>query len=296
MASPIPAVDHPLRGILAMIAAVFMFAGMDAAMKQLTSDYSAMQITCLRAACAWPFIVAWLGVRGEFKYLLQARWRLHLLRAVLGIVMLAAFIKALETLALSDAYSVFFVAPLLITALSVWWLKDSVRPAQWAAIALGMAAVLYMLKPSGDELFSIGALMALISALCYAVSNILVRKLAQSDHAGNLVFWLMTFIGIGAFLLALPTWQPLQWQAHWPLFLAIGITGTAGQILITQAFRLASPAIIAPFEYTALVWGLGFDVLVWQMWPDRDMLIGGAVIIASGILVIWLQNTQQRNI
>lgn len=292
MTSPIPPVDHPIRGIVAMIVAVFMFAGMDAAMKQLTHDYSAMQITCLRAACAWPFIVLWLGARRELKYLFHARWSLHLLRAALGIVMLAAFIKALETLTLSDTYSVFFVAPLLITALSVWWLKESVRPAQWAAIMVGLAAVLYMLKPSGDGLLSIGALMALVSALCYAVSNILVRKLAQSDHAGNLVFWLMTLIGIGAFVLALPSWQPLQWAAHWPLFLAIGVTGTIGQILITQAFRLASPAIIAPFEYTALVWGLGFDVLVWQLWPERDMLVGGAVIIASGIFVIMLQ--QQR--
>lgn len=294
MTAPIPPIDHPLRGIVAMIAAVFMFAGMDAAMKQLTESYSAMQITCLRAACAWPFIVMWLGARGELKHLLHARWSLHLIRAVLGIIMLAAFIKSLETLALTDAYSVFFVAPLLITALSVWWLKDTVRPSQWAAIVLGLLAVLYMLKPDGNELLSIGALMALISALCYAVSNILVRKLAQSDHAGNLVFWLMTLIGLGAFVLAQPSWQPLQWQAHWPLFLAIGLTGTAGQILITQAFRLAPPSMIAPFEYTALVWGLGFDLFVWQVWPDRDMLIGGSVIIASGMLVIWLQQRQTR--
>lgn len=294
MTAPIPPVDHPLRGILAMIVAVFMFAGMDAAMKQLTASYGAMQITFLRAACAWPFIVLWLGARNELKHLFHARWSLHFIRAALGIIMLAAFIKALESLALTDAYSVFFVAPLLITALSVWWLKESVRPAQWAAIVLGLAAVLFMLKPDGHELLSIGALMALISALCYAVSNILVRKLAQSDHAGNLVFWLMTLIGIGAFILAQPNWQPMQWQAHWPLLLAIGVTGTAGQILITQAFRLASPSIIAPLEYTALVWGLGFDILVWQIWPERDMLFGGSVIIASGILVIWLQHRKAR--
>lgn len=271
-----------------MVIAVLMFAGMDAAMKQLTAHYSAMQITCLRAACAWPFIVAWFGHRGELRYLLQARWQMHLIRAVLGIIMLAAFVKSLETLALTDAYSIFFVAPLLITALSVWWLKDTVRPAQWLAILLGLAAVVYMLKPSGEHLLSIGALMALVSALCYAVSNILVRKLATSDHAGNLVFWLMTLIGLGAGALALPDWRPLQW-AHWPLFLAIGITGTVGQILITQAFRLASPSIIAPFEYTALVWGLGFDVFVWQVWPDHDMLLGGAVIIASGLWMLMLQ-------
>jgi len=130
--------------------------------------------------------------------------------------------------------------------------------------------------------------MALLSALCYAISAITVRVLAKSDYAGNMVFWLMTMIGIGAGLLALPDWQPLQW-ALWPYFLAIGITGAIGQVFITEAFRLAPPSVIAPFEYTALVWGLGFDIVLWQVWPTASMLLGAAVIMLSGLYLIWQQ-------
>jgi len=280
--------DHPIKGILAMLLAVLMFSGMDAAMKTLTEHYSAMQITFFRAACAWPFIVVWLATTGRLQHLLQARWSLHLLRAVLGIVMLSSFIHAVSLLSLADTYSIFFAAPLIITLLSVWWLKDQVNSRQWVAIVVGLAAVIYMLKPSGDGLLSLGALMALISAVCYAISAITVRVLAKSDYAGNMVFWLMTMIGIGAGLLALPDWQPLQWSL-WPYFLAIGITGAIGQVFITEAFRLAPPSVIAPFEYTALIWGLGFDILLWQVWPTASMLLGSAVIMLSGLYLIWQQ-------
>ena len=126
--------DHPVKGILAMLLAVLMFSGMDAAMKTLTEHYSAMQITFFRAACAWPFIVLWLATTGRLQHLLQARWSLHVLRAVLGIVMLASFIHAVSLLSLADTYSIFFAAPLIITLLSVWWLKDQVNSRQWVAI------------------------------------------------------------------------------------------------------------------------------------------------------------------
>ena len=274
-----------------MLLAVFLFSGMDAAMKQLTESYDPMQITCLRAACAWPFIVLWLAKTKRLQHLLDARWSLHLFRAVLGIIMLAAFIKSLETLSLADAYSIFFSAPLLITVLSVWWLKDKVNLKQWIAIIIGLLAVIYMLKPSGENMLSIGAVMVLIASICYAISAITVRILAKSDHAGNMVFWLMTMIMLGAGLLAFPTWQTLQWQ-HWPLFLIIGLTGAAGQVFITEAFRLAPPSIIAPFEYTALVWGLGFDIVLWQLYPSGTMMLGSAVIMASGLYLIWQQNRQ----
>lgn len=278
--------DNRLRGIIAMLLAVLFFAGMDASMKALTTSYSPMQITFLRAACAWPLIVLWLWHGNRLQYLMQARWSLHLLRAVLGILMLSSFIFAIKTLSLGDAYAIFFAAPFLITILSVWWLKEYVAPRQWLAIAIGMAAIVYMLKPDGDQLLSLGALAALLSAFCYAVSGITVRILARSEPSGNMVFWLMTFIGIGAGLLAIPDWQPLQLQ-HWPYFLAIAVTGAIGQFCITEAFRQAPPSVVAPFEYTALVWGMGFDLLLWQVWPDHRLLIGSAVIISSGLYLIW---------
>ncbi|MBR7799495.1 DMT family transporter [Undibacterium fentianense] len=283
--------DKPLKGIFAMLLAVLMFAIMDASMKQLTRDYGPMQITCMRATFALPFIVSWLVWSNKLQHLLEARWPLHLFRALLGITMLASFIKSVETLSLANVYSIFFVAPLMISVLSVWFLKDKVSLNQWAAILIGLGAVLYMLKPSGDGMFSLGSVMVLVAALCYAVSAITVRILAKSDHAGNMVFWLMVMIMLGAGLLAVPDWKPLQ-LVHWPLFLCIGITGALGQVFVTEAFRLAPPAIIAPFEYTALIWGLGFDIVFWQMYPSASVLIGAAIIMLSGLYLIWQQHSE----
>ncbi|MDX3774122.1 DMT family transporter [Chromatiaceae bacterium AAb-1] len=278
--------DKPAKGIIAMIIAVAMFSAMDAAMKALTPYYSAMQITCLRGLFAWPLVLLWLISTGQAKYLLQARWSLHVLRAVLGIVMLASFVFSLKTLSLGDAYAIFFSCPLLITVLSVWWLKEKVAPRHWVAIGVGLATVIYMLKPDTGQFLSIGALAALVAAFCYAVSAITVRVLAKSDTSGNMVFWLMTFLIIGAGALSWPVWQPLQ-SGLWHYFLVIGVTGFIGQICLTEAFKLAPASVIAPFEYTALLWGIGFDILLWQQWPALSLLIGAAIIMSSGLYLLF---------
>ncbi len=278
--------DKPLHGILCMVLAVALFAAMDAAMKSLTPHYSAMQIACLRGALAWPLVVLWLIGSGRYKTLLNTRWSLHLLRAVLGVTMLWAFVYSLQSLALAEAYTIFFTAPLLITAMSAFWLKEYVAPRHWVAIAIGLVSVLFMLKPDGDKLISFGALMALLAALCYAVSAITVRILGRTEGTGNMVFWLMTLLALGAGLLALPDWQPLKSEL-WFSFVLIGITGFAGQIAITQAFKVAPSALIAPFEYTALLWGIGFDILLWQLYPQLSTLIGAAIIMLSGLYLLW---------
>lgn len=277
--------DQPLRGIIAMIIAVAMFSGMDAAMKALTPYYSPMQIACLRGLFAWPLVLIWLMHSGQTKFLFNARWSLHLLRAVLGIVMLSCFVFSLKSLSLGDAYAIFFSCPLLITALSAWWLKERVAPRHWVAIACGLAAVIYMLKPDTDSFLSLGALAAFIAAFCYAVSAITVRILAKSDTSGNMVFWLMTFLIIGAGALAWPVWQPLQLDL-WYYFAIIGVTGFIGQICLTEAFRLAPASVIAPFEYTALLWGMGFDIIIWQVWPGSSLLIGATIIMLSGLYLL----------
>ncbi len=274
-----------LKGILAMLVAVAMFSCMDAAMKSLVDHYSAMQIACLRGLLAWPLVVMWLFATRRVQHLLRARWPLHLFRAVLGITMLASFVFSLQSLSLADAYAIFFAAPLLITALSVWWLREKVDGRQWLAIVVGLLAVLYMLKPSGDNWLSLGALAALLAAVCYAVSGITVRVLARTDDSGNMVFWLMTLLTLGAGLLAWPDWKTLQAQ-HWLPFLVIAMTGAVGQVAITEAFRLAPASVIAPFEYTAMLWGVGFDVLLWQVWPSAAVLLGAGVIMASGLYLI----------
>ncbi|HXH01616.1 MAG TPA: DMT family transporter, partial [Xanthomonadaceae bacterium] len=226
------------------------------------------------------------------RSLLPVRWPLHLLRGVLGIGMMASFVFALRTLPLSTAYSIFFVAPLLITALSVPLLGERVGPRRWGAIAIGLAGVLVVLRPSSEGLATWAGLAVLLSALAYAVSAISVRLLSRTDTSQAMVVWLMGLMTLGAGLLAARGWVAIRAQ-DLPIIAGIGVAGALGQVAITEAFRRGEASAIAPLEYTALVWGVGLDLALWGVLPDAMTWLGAGIIIGSGLYLMrreWANN------
>jgi drug/metabolite transporter (DMT)-like permease len=199
--------------------------------------------------------------------------------------MMASFVYALRTLPLSTAYSIFFVAPLLITALSVPFLGERVGPRRWTAIAIGLVGVLVVLRPTGEGLMSVAGVAVLVAALGYAVSAITVRVLARTDSTQAMVVWLMLLMALGAGLLAWPDWQPIRMGDAW-VIAGIGVGGALGQYAITEAFRLGEASLIAPLEYTALVWGVALDLALWGVLPDAITWVGAAIIVASGLYLL----------
>jgi len=274
-----------LYSIYAMLLAVFMFALMDTAMKLLAARYPALQVAALRAICSLPLIAVYVAWRGAFKGIFQVRWPMHLLRGVLGIAMLALFAFGLKKLSLAEAYSIFFIAPALITALSVLMLKERVDLARWVAIAVGLGGVLVVLRPSGAGFLTIGGLSVLAAAACYAVSAITVRVLARTDRSEHTVFWLIVMIAVGAGLLAAPNWVSIP-ASEIPLLCGLAVTGFIGQLAITEAFSRGEASSVAPFEYSALAWGVGLDWLLWRALPDGWTLVGAAIIIGAGLYLI----------
>ena len=283
-----PGGDHiagNLRSIRAMLLAVCMFAGMDTCMKLLAADFPAMQVAALRSMTSLPLVCAWLLWRGGLRSSLQVRWPLHFLRAAIGIVMLSLFAYGVRQLSLAEAYSIFFIGPILITALSVFVLKERVDAARWIAIAVGMAGVLVILRPTGGGMLTLGGLAILASAVCYAVSAVSGRILARTDRSEHMVFWLMLMMSIGAGALAAPGWVALR-GGDLPLLAVLAVSGFLAQLAITEAFNHGEASVVAPFEYTALAWGVGIDWLMWKTLPDQITLIGAAIIIASGLYLI----------
>lgn len=273
------------RAIALMLAAVLVFSLMDAGLKQLTAQYPPFQVAALRGASSLPFVLVWVLATIGLRPLLHVRWSLHFLRAGIGIVMMAAFVYALRTLPLSTAYSIFFVAPLLITALSVPFLGEKVGPRRWIAIVVGLIGVLVVLRPTGEGVLTTAGLAVLLAALGYAVSAITVRVLARTDSTQAMVVWLLLFMALGAGAVAAPNWVPIRQQDLW-LILAIGIAGALGQYTITEAFRLGEASLIAPLEYTALVWGVLLDFTIWHVLPDGWTWVGAAIIVASGLYLL----------
>lgn len=274
-----------LRSIYAMLAAVAMFSLMDTSMKILSARYPAMQVTALRALSSLPLVCAYIAYRGAVGRMLQVRWSLHLFRGALGIGMLTMFAYGLQKLSLAETYALFFIAPTLIMALSVWFLKESVDRAQWAAMIVGLAGVMVVLRPDGAHFFSLGGLAVLGSAACYAASAIASRIVSRSDSSEQIMFWLLVMTAAGAGTLAAPHWVALR-VGDLPVLAGLAVSGFLGQLAITKAFSTGKASTVAPFEYSALAWGVAIDWLLWHTLPDRYTLLGAAIIIASGVYLV----------
>jgi drug/metabolite transporter (DMT)-like permease len=269
-----------------MLAAVVAFCGMDALLKLLSQHYPAMEVVALRGAASIPFMVLPLVLTGRVSELKPVRLGMHFLRAMLMLVVLGAFVYAVHMLSLADAYAIFLAAPLIVTALSVPLLGEQVEWRRWLAICVGLVGVVTMLKPSASSLVSLGAIAALISATAYAFSAIALRVITRSDTTASVVFWMIGIMTVCSTLIAAPGWEPIR-RDDWTLLVAIGIFAAIGQHLVTEAFRNAPPSVVAPFEYTALLWGITVDWAVWHVFPTRRVYIGGSIVIASGLYLIW---------
>lgn len=278
-------VSQQSRAVLAMLLAVALFSLMDAGLKGLAAYYPPFQVAALRGVASLPFVLVWALATAGARPLLRVRWSLHLLRGVLGVAMMATFAYALRRMPLSTAYSIFFVAPLLITALSVPFLGEHVGPRRWVAIGIGLAGVVVVLRPTGEGVLSLAGIAVLVAALGYAVSAITVRVLARTDSTQSMMVWLLAMMALGAGAIAWPDWVPLRGADAW-LILGVGIAGALGQYAITEAFRLGEASLIAPLEYTALLWGVILDATLWGVLPDQVTWLGAAIIIASGLYLL----------
>ena len=283
-----------LRAIAIMIAAVAAFSFMDALLKLLSAHYPPMEVAALRGAASLPFTVLPVLLAGRLRDLRPRRWRMHLLRGLLTVVVLGGFIHAVRVSSLANAYSVFLSAPLIVAALSVPLLKERIDWRNWVAIFAGLAGVVTMLRPSASGLNSLGALAALVGATAYALSAIAVRVLTRTDTTVSVVFWTVSLMTLFAAALAAPGWVGIE-PAHWKWLAALGVLAAIGQYLLTEAFRSAPPAVVSPFEYTALLWGVAIDRVVWHVLPSARVVFGGGIVIASGLYVIWHERTRVAN-
>jgi drug/metabolite transporter (DMT)-like permease len=268
-----------------MLVAVAMFSCMDTTMKLLSAHYPATQVTAMRALSSLPLLICYMLYRGAFKGIFRVRWPLHLFRSALGIAMLTSFAFGLRALSLAEAYSIFFIAPALITALSVFVLKEKVGLGQWVAIAVALAGVLVVLRPEGTGFLSIGGLAILGSAFCYAGAAITSRVLAKTDSNESMMFWYLLLMASVGLLMSAQGWVAVRAEDGWVL-LAMALTGFFGQLAITRAFSSGKASVVAPFEYSALAWGVAIDWLLWHTLPDGYTLLGAGIIIASGIYLV----------
>jgi drug/metabolite transporter (DMT)-like permease len=193
------------------------------------------------------------------------------------------FYYAIASMALADVVSIAFAAPIFTTTFSVLLLKEKVSARRWTAVAIGFAGVLVMVQPGGG-VWGAGAAMALASAVLYALTLISSRQLSLTESSHTILFYysIVCLAATGAVM-------PWQWVTPAPehiwLFLLVGVTGSVGQFLMNQAFRFGEASMLAPLDYTALIWAAGFGYVFWSETPSPAVLAGVVLVAFSTMLV-----------
>jgi drug/metabolite transporter (DMT)-like permease len=275
-----------LRGIASMVAAVFVFSIMDALMKRLSAHYGPLQVSLMRCVSSLVFVAMAIVWRRSWATLKLTNPMLHLARGALGVTMLSAFVFAVHRLSLAQTYSLFLLAPLLMTALSMPIYGDRVTGKRWLAIVVGLSGVLLILQPWGNAVVSLAAAgAAAIATICYALSALSVRSLGRTNSSLSMVFWYLVIVSIACAVIGFKDWQPVE-SGDWGWLAGIGVSGALGQLWITDAFRRAPPSVVGPFEYTAILWAFAIDWIFWSASPTLNLLLGAAIVIGSGVFVI----------
>lgn len=272
------------RGIAMQVLAVALFASMGMVIKLLDGRYPTSQIILFRCAPALLPLILYLPMQGGWSALKTRRPMWHAVRSVAGLVSMYVGFYALARMAFADYVAISFTAPLFGTLLSIPFLGERVGMWRMGAVGLGFAGALLTAGPVAGEADPI-ALFALGSAFGYGVAMIAMRKLGSTDKSSATVFY-FTVAGALSSLFLLPT----QWVTPTPedlaLLITIGLVGGVAQIFMTEAFRLAPPSVVAPFDYTAMLWALVFGFFVFGTFPGPGVLAGAALICASGLFII----------
>lgn len=273
---------------------MFMCAGVaclcvnDALAKTLTTDYSPLQIQFLRNAIALPFAILIAFRMGGAAAMRSHRPLAHLFRGGLWIGATYLFFTSIKYLGLAEATALIFVAPLFITALSALFLREQVGWRRWLAVLVGFLGVLIAVRP-GTSAFQPVSLLPVATAFVYALLMLSARWVDTRESVWTLLLY-MTATGAALSLFLVPfVWIPVRPEDFW-LFAAVAIFGTAGMTMITQAFRLAPAVVVAPLDYSAILWATLLGWMFWNEIPDALTFLGAAIIISSGVFIIYREH------
>tara|TARA_R110002096_G_scaffold188467_2_gene368367 strand:- start:3244 stop:4116 length:873 start_codon:yes stop_codon:yes gene_type:complete len=276
----------------AAVGAYFMLSLMVAFAKILSDTHSVIEIAFYRnviGCLPFLFIVFALGRREILILRTRPAWVAF--RAVLGTVSLVVTFWAYSLMPLADTAALLFTASLFIPVLGVIFLKESVGPWRWSAVAIGFVGVMIMTRPSGD-VFILGVSVALFAAFLHATLQIILRYLGRYESPATISFY---FFAIGSVLTtaAMPFVAVMPTLDEFPYLLGVGLSGAAAQWLLSVAYRNAPAAIVTVFNYTSIVWAMLFGWMIWNDWPATAVLIGAVIVIASNVLIAWRESRRR---
>lgn len=282
---PSPRADNPVRrGVGWMMLCLFLFALMDVLQKELVAHYPAMEVMFFRSLFSLVPLAVVLVRTGGWGALATRRPCGHLLRSIVGALSVAGFIHAFGGLPFADVYAISFAGPLFVTALSAPLLGEAVRARQWVAVGVGFLGVLVMLNP-GAGLLSGTALLCVAATSFGALASICVRRLSRTETNVSIVFYFTLACGVLGGVGMIPDFVMPDARGL-ALMAGAGLLSTVAQLAMTQAYRLAPAAVVAPFSYSSMLWAVMFGALLFGEMPGLATLVGTVIVMGSGLYLL----------
>jgi drug/metabolite transporter (DMT)-like permease len=299
-------------GILLALGGSVVMSMNDLAIKALSSTYALHQVILVRALIGIAVVCLLVAFSGTgFRQLVTRRRGAHLFRVTIVMISNVSYFVGLSLMPLADAVATAFIAPMLVTLMSALFLGEDVGLRRWSAVAVGLLGVIVMTRP-GEGVIQPAALLVLLSALCYAGSHMMTRRMRDTESAASLSFYVQLgfvcvsatmglFFGDGHFAQAPgTTWEFLfrPWIVPaapdlWA-FAATGLAVSIGGLMVSQAYRTTEASLIAPFEYVGMPMAIFWGVVVFHTWPDRTAWIGIALICGAGLYTLWRETVRGK--
>lgn len=276
-----------LRGILLMLASAVIFAGMHGAVRHVTAEVHPFEVAFFRNLFGLAALAPWF-FRFGFLPLHSGKVHLHLLRAVVGLAAMLAFFYGLSLTPLARAQALGFTAPLFATLLAIVVLGEKVRLRRWAALIVGFVGAMVIIRP-GLQALDPGSLLVLGSAAGMAVTFTIIKVMARTDSSLTITAYMGVLMTPLSLFPALFVWQWPHGE-QWLWLVGIGVLGTAGQMAVTGALRLAEATVVLPFDFTKLIWSALIGYLAFAEVPDVWTWVGGTIIFAGSIYITYRES------
>lgn len=273
-----------LSGIGFALAAYLLFSLHDATIKWLVADFSAWQVLFIRSMTILPLCILFGGRRTVVRAATSPVRGQLLLRAMVLLAAWLCYYSAARYLQLGELVTLYFASPLIVAVLAIPLLRERVTGPRWAGLVIGFTGVVIACRPGNLHLAGpVG--LALLAAVLWAYAVILIRQLVRSEPT-----FVQMLISNLVYLIACGATMPWQWRSPTGsalgLMLLVGVFGVAAQFTTIEAIRRAPASVVAPLEFTGLVWSFWLGFAIWGDVPDMAVLIGAGLILLSGLLVV----------
>ena len=286
--------SRPLRGVLFMCIACALFPIMNGIVKLLAVTYEPQQIVWFRIVSHLVLVAAVFMPRMGLGLLRTRRIGTQFVSSVMMLLSTLFFFSAVKYVPVAEAISVTFVAPLAVVLLAWPLLGERITLFRMAAVIVGFSGVLIVIRP-GSAVFQWASVLLLGSAMCYAIYQILIRRLAGTDQPATSIFYSVL---LGAILMSL--WLPFVWKTpvawtDWALLCSLGVFGALGHYCVAKAMTYASANFVAPFNYTQMIGSVIVGYAMFAEVPDFYTWLGTAVIVGAGLMVGWQGRKPQKS-